>query len=75
LGRLVFRQKERWSAIDLPEVEPEAGLLKEAGLQEPWEWFITFGGDVRPATPLVGGAGAVVFADEKGGVVCVRPTR
>jgi hypothetical protein len=53
----------------------EARLLQEAGLLNPWEWFITFGGDVRPATPLVGTAGAILFVDEKGGVVCVRPTR
>jgi outer membrane protein assembly factor BamB len=77
-GLIVFRESERWSAALLPKREAggsEARLLQEAGLLKSWEWFITFGGDVRPATPLVGTAGGIVFADEKGGVVCVRPTR
>ncbi len=75
-GSIVFREAERWSAVELRAgAPPEARLLQEAGLLNPWEWFITFGGDVRPATPLVGTAGAILFADEKGGVVCVRPTR
>jgi outer membrane protein assembly factor BamB len=77
-GLIVFREPERWSAALLPkagEPQSQARLLAEAGLLTAWEWFITFGGDVRPATPLVGTAGAIVFADEKGGVVCVRTTR
>jgi outer membrane protein assembly factor BamB len=84
-GVAVFRQPERWYAWELTELEgaPLSGLTPAARRDadasatpsEPWEWFITFGGDVQPSTPLVGVAGAIAFADQKGGVVCVRPTR
>ena len=77
-GTIVFRQPERWSAVSLtPTDEPPAkgGPTRTAKKSEPWEWFITFGGDVRPGMPVVGSAGALFLADEKGGLICVRPTR
>jgi hypothetical protein len=80
-GVMVFRQPERWYALELNKVKaPSLSGLTPAARRaalaaiEPWEWFIAFGGDVRPTAPLVGVAGAIAFVDQKGGVVCVRPT-